>query len=202
MTHNIIAIDGINGKHVRECTNFIATLFDDNVEVTTFHFPNYETATGKLIKQFLEEKVELEPFVAHTLFALNRFERKKEIIDKSFFDPKEKRVVIIDRYFNSGYCYAHASGLSQVEMSTLQNIDLHLPFPRCMIYLQSEPNPKKMNRLEKDLAYLKKVKSSFKSASTVYGWETLERFEYKIPGHHNLKRLLKKQFPTLLNSLE
>lgn len=200
--HNIIAIDGINGQHVRECTDFISTLFNDEVEVTTFHFPNYETATGKLIKQFLEEKVELEPFVAHTLFALNRFERKQEIIDTSFSDQNRKRLAIIDRYFNSGYCYAQASGLSPIEMSTLQNIDMHLPFPRYMIYLQSEPNPKKMNRFEKNLDYIKEVKSSFRVASKVYGWETLDRFEYKIPGQQNLKRLLKKQFPTLLNSLE
>ena len=200
--HNLIAIDGINGKHVRECTDFISTLFNDDVEVTSFHFPNYETATGKLIKQFLEEKVELEPFVAHTLFALNRFERKKEIIDKSFSDQNQKRLAIIDRYFNSGYCYAQASGLTPIEMSTLQNIDMHLPFPKYMIYLQSEPNPNKKNRFEKNLDYIKEVKSSFRVASKVYGWETLERFEYKIPGHHNLKRLLKKQFPTLLNSLE
>lgn len=205
MIHNIIAIDGINGKHVGELTDFISTLFNDSVEVTTFHFPNYSSPTGKLIKQYLDEKVELEPFVVHTLFALNRFERKKEIIDKSFSDPSangKKRLAIIDRYFNSGYCYAHAAGLVPIEMSTLQNIDMHLPFPRYMIYLQSEPNPKKMNRFEKDISYLKKVKSSFNTASKIYGWEKLERFEYKIPGQPNLKRLLKKQFPTLLNSLE
>lgn len=200
MTHNIIAIDGINGMHVKECTNFISKLFNDDVEVTTFHFPNYDTATGRLIKQYLEEKVELEPFVAHTLFALNRFERKKEIIDKSFSDHRQNRIAIIDRYFNSGYCYAQASGLTPIEMSTLQNIDMHLPFPRYMIYLQSEPNPKKMNRFEKDLDYLKKVKSSFKTASTIYGWKKLERFEYRIKGQINLKRLIKNQFPTLLNS--
>ena len=199
MTHNIIAIDGINGMHVKECTNFISKLFNDDVEVTTFHFPDYDSPIGQFLKKYLDEKIELEPFIVHTLFALNRFERKQEIIEKSKSDL-HKRVAIIDRYFNSGYCYAQASGLTPVEMSTLQNIDLHLPFPRCMIYLQSEPNPKKKNRFEQDLDYLKKVKSSFNTASTIYGWEVIERLEYRIKGQTNLKRLIRNQFPTLLNS--
>ena len=87
-------------------------------------------------------------------------------------------------------------------MATLQNIDMNLPFPNCMFIVDSPPNPDKNNRFEKDLDYLKKVSEGFKTSSKIYGWETIERFEWKIPGQQNLIRILKKQFPTLLNSLE
>lgn len=201
MSHNIVAIDGINGEYVRECTKFVESIFNkQEIEVTTFRFPNYDTPTGKLIRRYLDEEIELEPFVAHTIFALNRFEQKDKILQSSSTD--EDQVAIIDRYWNSGYCYAQASGLTDFEMSTLQNIDMNLPFPNCMLIIDSEPNPKKKNRLEKDLKFLRKVRANFKSSARVYDWNTIERFEYKIPGQVNLKKILKTHFPTLLNSLE
>jgi len=200
MSHNIVAIDGINGEYVRECTKFVESVFNSQeIEVTTFRFPNYNTPTGKLIRRYLDEEIELEPFVAHTIFALNRFEQKDKILQSSSADKDQ--IAIIDRYWNSGYCYAQASGLTDFEMSTLQNIDMNLPFPNCVLIIDSEPNPKKRNRLEKDLKFLRKVRVSFKASARVYDWNTIERFEYKIPGQANLKRILKTQFPTLLNSL-
>ena len=75
--HNIIAIDGVNGKDVRECGEFVKSVFvDADVEVAYFTFPNYSSETGKILARYIAEDIDLQPFVAHTLFALNRFEQK------------------------------------------------------------------------------------------------------------------------------
>ncbi len=196
--HNIIAIDGVNGKDVRECGEFVKSVFvDADVEVAYFTFPNYSSETGKILARYIAEDIDLQPFVAHTLFALNRFEQNSEILSSS----SGNQIAVIDRYWSSGYCYARASGLSDFDMATLQNIDMNLPFPNCMLIVDSPPNPDKNNRFEKDLNYLKKVSNGFKQSSKIYGWKTIERFEWEIPGQNNLRKILKKEFPTLLNSL-
>ena len=79
--HNIIAIDGVNGKDVRECGEFVKSVFvDADVEVASFTFPDYSSEIGKVLAKYIAEKISLQPFVAHTLFALNRFEQTSKIL--------------------------------------------------------------------------------------------------------------------------
>ncbi len=66
--------------------------------------------------------------MAHLLFAVNRWELKKEIEDRI----NTGQNVILDRYSYSGIAYSHAKGL---DYNWCRNTEIGLPEPDTVFYL-------------------------------------------------------------------
>jgi dTMP kinase len=74
--------------------------------VHVFSFPDYETETGKKIRELLRAP-ERDPLVLQSLMTMNRYERQTEIKEAA-----EEGHAIFDRYWFSGLVYGLADGLS------------------------------------------------------------------------------------------
>ncbi|CAH8499124.1 unnamed protein product [Schistosoma margrebowiei] len=62
------------------------------------HFPDKSTPIGKLLAEYSDEKLQLEPHAAHLLYIANRWERQDEISNAL----KAGISVVVDRYSYSG----------------------------------------------------------------------------------------------------
>ena len=73
----------------------------------SINFPNRKSSTGRMIDDFLKNKINLPKEVIHLLFSANRWEVNQEI--KNCLSAG--RDVICDRYWYSGVAYSYAQGL-------------------------------------------------------------------------------------------
>lgn len=99
----LIAIDG--GSNVGKATQadlLMRRLVQESLQVGKLDFPRYSQNTyGHLIRQCLDGEcgqfLELDPRIAATLYAVDRFESRSQLVD--WLD--EGRVVILDRYVSA-----------------------------------------------------------------------------------------------------
>lgn len=71
------------------------------------NFPDRTTPIGKMINDFLTQKIELSHQAIHLLFSANRWEKSKfieETLEKGTH-------IVCDRYWYSGAAYSSAKGL-------------------------------------------------------------------------------------------
>lgn len=66
------------------------------------HSPNYESQTGKLLKNYLTGTTELNAQCVDLLFTANRFEQDERI--KSYLTKGQ--TIVTDRYIYSGYAFS------------------------------------------------------------------------------------------------
>ena len=101
-------------------------------EAKDIRYPNRESQSGKLLNQYLKSK-EGEGMgheAVHLLFAMNRWEEKKQIMD--MLDSGTH--LICDRYAYSGVSYSLAKGLS---FDWCCGADRGLIMPDLVIYFQA-----------------------------------------------------------------
>ncbi|CAH8472046.1 unnamed protein product [Schistosoma turkestanicum] len=67
-------------------------------EALLIHFPDKSTPIGKLIADYSDGKLQLEPHAVHLLYIANRWERQNEIVKAL----KSGISVVVDRYSYSG----------------------------------------------------------------------------------------------------
>lgn len=80
------------------------------MSTAVFSFPNYESTTGKAIKEMLQlPDGERNGLTLQALMTANRYECQKEIRDVH----RIVDLVILDRYWLSGFVYGSADGLDQ-----------------------------------------------------------------------------------------
>lgn len=123
----IIDIEGIDGAG----KSTQAKLLYDWVSSTgrkaqLVHFPAYETATGKAIKEMLDGLH--DDSALQLLFVANRYEMLSEL-------TATNTVTICDRYFLSGWAYSAAVGLPDDFALLLERLDGLLPEPDFIILL-------------------------------------------------------------------
>ncbi len=102
------------------------------VQVQVLHFPDRTTETGKRLNAYLNGEVQMTERAAAQLFSQNRREKEAFIQEKL----KEGVTLLVDRYIHSGVAYAHANG---VPLDTAKQLDVGLPVPDCVIYLDITP---------------------------------------------------------------
>lgn len=102
----IVAFEGIDacGKST-QIEMLTKAAVEKGVETALFSYPNYQTDTGKKILELLKAP-ERDPLVLQCLMSANRYENQNTI---DALDPTT--LVILDRYWLSGYVYGLADGL-------------------------------------------------------------------------------------------
>lgn len=102
-------------------------------------FPNRESATGKLLDEYLKGYVELDVHVVHLLFSANRWEMVKTI-KMTLLRGQD---VVLDRYHYSGLAYSRAKGVLDSEWCEWP--DKGLPEPDVVFFMDA-PVDKIMTR--------------------------------------------------------
>lgn len=150
----LFVIDGTDGcgketqvKRLRE------TLENSGYDVMTVSFPNYKSKTGQLIQNLNEGKlsvdpVELNPYVASGMYALDRYVSYETGKWKPWLDAGG--IVIMDRYVSSNIIHQATKLESRSERGKLINwiYDLeykkfNLPKPDVTVFLDVKPQVSK-----------------------------------------------------------
>lgn len=99
----LIIVEGGNGAGKEsQCRLLVDRLTDSGYKVAKFDFPNYQTESGKIIKNYLNGKYgKLHPEVGSALYALNRAAQADELMEALL----ENDYVICDRYVNSNKAF-------------------------------------------------------------------------------------------------
>jgi len=144
----LIVIDG--GDNVGKATQadlLMRRLINDGVAVGKMDFPRYHQNTfGHLIRESLDGKrgdfMGLDPKVAATLYAADRYESKKELLE--WMD--EGRVIIFDRYVSANMLHQGAKIEDADEreefLRWLEHVEheiFGMPRPDLTIYLNVPP---------------------------------------------------------------
>jgi dTMP kinase len=123
----LIAFEGIDRAGKDTQVELLAhSLRERGYRVRTMKFPNRDNATGRLIHEVLQKRVELSRECLRLLFIANMWE------DIALLHPDADDVVLCNRYLHSGIAYAVAQGIS--EQWTVDQ-QAGLPSPDVVVYL-------------------------------------------------------------------
>lgn len=144
----LIIFDGGDGagKHTQSDI-LVKRLIQEGHQVGTLDFPRYQTNTfGKLLRECLDGKrgdfLHLDPYIASTLFAADRFETKSQI--EGWLE--EGRTVILDRYTSSNMMHQGAKIEDEAKLKEfvewlghVEHEIFGLPRPDLSIYFDVNP---------------------------------------------------------------
>ena len=160
-----IVFEGIDrcGKS-SQCKKILNYLSTHNIQSKFYRFPNRDSLTGKIINDYLTNKIKvLDDRCIHLLFAANRHESKTEIIN----DLNNGINIICDRYSYSGIAYSSSKNIKdKMSVKWCTQSESGLPKPDCVIFLNLSVNDaqKRGNygdeRYEK-IEFQKNVQNSF-----------------------------------------
>lgn len=144
----LIVIDGGDGAGKQTQTDLLVKrLIQEGEQVGTLDFPRYEANTmGALIRECLDGKrgdfLNLDPRIASTLYAADRFETKPIITEWL----EEGRVVLLDRYVSSNMFHQGTKVKDDAELKELvawlEKVEFGifgLPKPDLNIYFHVDP---------------------------------------------------------------
>jgi len=191
----LIVIEGIDqsGKNTQAML-LCRRLEREGYKTKLLSFPNYETRIGKIIREFLNGKIEYPAEVRHMLLSANRLETKPEI--ESY--RKRGFTLICNRYYHSNVPYGIANGLDR---SWLEKLDEGLPKPDHVILIDINPKTslarKETNRdiHERDLTFLSEVRRQYLALAKEQGWIT-------VNGQNNKERVSKAIWKALAKRLK
>ncbi len=128
-------------------------------KVVYIDFPDYKNPIGKMIRKFLDKKVELDVETRALLYAADRRYRYKDI--KKALD--EGKIVICDRYCYSNIAYQGSLG---AKPSWLASLDATLIFPDVVFLMDIPAKESLKRRTRKDRyaskkAFLEKVREAY-----------------------------------------
>ncbi len=132
-------------------------------------FPDYGTSIGEEIARALQGERDYGPDVMQLLYVANRYERKADLLRWL----EAGIIVICDRYVASGVAYGEAQDL---DVEWLHQKQRFLPPPDVTLLLDIPPElaaTRKsigLDRYERDLALLTRVRASYLRQAEQGGW--------------------------------
>lgn len=129
-----IVFEGLDrsGKST-QCLKLVDNLNKSGVKAKGIRFPDRTTTTGKMIDSYLKQSSELDDHAVHLLFAVNRWEKAKSILE----DLQQGTTVVCDRYAFSGAAFSAAKGL---DYTWCKSPDVGLPLPDLTCFLSVSPD--------------------------------------------------------------
>jgi dTMP kinase len=168
----LVDIEGVDAIGKRTQSSLITSqLRAKGIRCSTISFPDYNTAIGQEIKNYLAGKRDYSPQVGHMLYAVNRWE-KKHYVEAMLADLE---VLIVNRYSASNFAYGVARGL---ELEWLVNLEKGLPEPNLVLVLDAPPStlvsrrgPK--DRYERSVDFQDEVRRTYLELSKRFGWRVV-----------------------------
>lgn len=106
MKGKLIVIDGTDGSgKATQSRLLFKRLRRHHIKTALMNIPIYDSFTGQLIARYLKNEFgRISPYLAATLYAINRFQQKDKILNWL----KEGRVVILNRYVTANQIHQAA----------------------------------------------------------------------------------------------
>ncbi|MBD3156110.1 MAG: dTMP kinase [Candidatus Aenigmarchaeota archaeon] len=160
-----IVIEGLDGCGKETQIELLGKYFKKNkILHKFFRSPDYSSPTGKVIKSYLDQELELNPEDAFKLFASDTLMTSK-LVEKE----EKNKIVIMDRYITSTIPYQVARGFD-FEKGVKFAENINYTKPDAIIYIDISPKTSmkrkkkekgKLDYHEKKLGYLKKVREVY-----------------------------------------
>jgi len=170
----LIAVEGIDQAGKRTQANFLLKqIRKTGRRVSIWDFPDYRTPLGRILRAYLSRKLRLEAHAVHVLYAANKWEVAGKLAER----VGRGEVVVVNRYSPSNFAYGLAHGLPLAWLSSLER---GLPKPDLVIVLDISPRTSLRRKRkgrdvhEGDLAYIKKVRSTYLRLAKRYGWKIID----------------------------
>ena len=187
----LIATEGIDGAGKRTLCSYMKKFLESQeYEVTQFEYPDYSSIWGKIIEDYLNNKIELninEQFFTYFIDIL-----KDQ--DKIYNLLKKGNIVIMDRYFSSTLAFQCAKGFDfQSAMTIIRT--MHVIEPDLTLFIKIPPSlalerkfnqKKSLDRHEKDRTLLEKVDNIYEKMLCE---EILSKKWIKIDGDRDLNKI-------------
>ena len=187
----LIAVEGIDGAGKRTLCSFMKTFLEsEKLEVVQFEYPDYSSIWGKIIEEYLHNKIELninEQFFAYFIDILKDQEKIYNLL-------KKDKIVITDRYFSSTLAFQCAKGFNfQNALSIIKT--MNVIEPDLTVFIQIPPKvalqrkfkqKNSLDRHEKDLELLENVDNIYEK---MLNQEILSNKWIKLDGNRDLKKI-------------
>ena len=170
--HKLIVIEGLDGAGKTLQSKMLHMKLLQNFGAVLFEFPNYESITGRFIKQLLiENYVSYHSHAWACILAANRYEDRDYILNSM-----RHTNVVMNRYYQSNIVYSTVSGINT---QWLVELDSRMPKPDLVIVIDipvEESIRRKSNRdiIEQDISYLQKVRETYKTLGAPMGWRIID----------------------------
>lgn len=187
----LIAVEGIDGAGKRTLCSFIKNFLESNMlEVMQFEYPDYTSTWGKIIEEYLHNKIELninEQFFVYFIDIL----KDQDKICKLLEDGK---IVLTDRYFSSTIAFQCAKGFKYENalsiISTMSVIEpdltLFVQIPPQLALQRKFQQKKSLDRHEKDIELLENVDDMYEK---MLNQKILSKKWVRIDGNQDLKKV-------------
>ncbi|NYZ75992.1 dTMP kinase [Candidatus Micrarchaeota archaeon] len=163
MQGKLICLEGIDGSGKETQLQLILKMLKGR-KVSVYKYPDAESRFGKIIKEFLERKMELSPLSQFFVYMLDIAKDQKEIERKL----GEGEIVLLDRYVFSTIAYqcskgiAFEKGVKMIESMNFVKPDLVLLLDILPdVSFERKSRQKKMDRHEEDVGLLRKVRENY-----------------------------------------
>ena len=142
----LVVIEGIDGAgkttFLKRFIEFVSSTHP-SLKIQFYHYPDYDSIIGKLIKSYLDAKIQLNPW-ALTLLYLADMKQSEEKLRLGSQDG----LVILDRYFYSTVAY---QGVQLKDPERIKALIELLGFPRPdVVVLLDYPPEKAVQRTSED----------------------------------------------------
>lgn len=165
----IVAIEGVDqaGKGTQS-KMLLERLKGEGIGAELFSFPDYDTPVGRQIRSCLDRSGEIDLEHIHALLAENRREKLPAI--RRALD--ERRILVMDRYYESNIAYGVANGL---EREWLYGLDSEMPKPDLVILLdiaaeESFRRKRERDAFEADRRRMERVVQTYRAEAEAGGW--------------------------------
>jgi len=187
----LIATEGIDGAGKRTLCSFMKSFLESQeYEVAQYEYPDYSSIWGKIIEEYLYDKIELninEQFFAYFIDILKDQNKICELLGNG-------KIVIMDRYFSSTLAFQCAKGFDfQKALSIIRTMDviepdltLFIQIPPKLALERKFKQKKSLDRHEKDLELLDNVNNIYEK---MLEKEILSKKWIKIDSNRDLKKI-------------
>lgn len=198
----LIAVEGIDGAGKRTLCSVIKEFLEtQSVEVVQFAYPDYSSKWGKIIEDYLQNKIELdinEQFFLYFIDILKDQDKIRELLE-------ENKIIITDRYFSStiafqcakGFSYKKAISIAELMDVIKPDITLFIQIPPQLALKRKFEQKKSLDRHEKDIELLKNVDYMYEK---MLNGGILSKRWIKIDGNRDLEKV-EKDILTVLRKL-
>lgn len=199
----VIDFEGIDGSGKRTQAETLKDSFRaEGYKVVLYSYPDYDSPYGKIIKDFLDNKINLNPDEQFLLY-LNDIVKDREDIRKRV---SEGYMVILDRYIPSTIAYQCANNFDyEKAKEIIRLVDVSLPdiivYLDTPVKLSEERKIKQKNhkdRFEGDAALLQEVRNYYEKMI----YEGFPSRWMRADGTREIKEISEEIFQTINNFME
>jgi dTMP kinase len=192
-----VVLEGLDGSGQSTQVKFLGDFLKEKGQaVVLTKEPTLSSQAGQKIRKVLDEKIKIEPAQLQKLFAQDRKEHLKNLIEPAL---KQEKIVISDRYFFSSFAF----GALDLDLEWLIKLNNDFILPDMTFFLDVKPEIC-LARIEKRGEEIKLFEKKEKLAKVWQNYKLiLNRFEntYIINGEKSIEEVFKQIKEKVINKL-